>query len=53
MYGRLVRLDSFEALISGSYFLVMQKSEILAIREFIDWLRKSGAHVPEASEDAC
>ncbi|HHD7473738.1 TPA: LysR substrate-binding domain-containing protein [Klebsiella oxytoca] len=59
--GRLVRLDSFGTLISGSYFLVMQKSETPAIREFIAWLRKRGAmyqrhlksHVNDAGQKPC
>ncbi|WP_226869126.1 LysR substrate-binding domain-containing protein [Enterobacter hormaechei] len=50
MSGRLVRLDSFGTLISGSYFLVMQKSETLAMREFIRWLKRNVATVQEESD---
>lgn len=44
--GRLVRLDSFGILKSGNYFLVMQKSETPAIREFISWFCNSIADAP-------
>lgn len=47
--GRLVRLDSYEAILSGSYFLVRQKSKTPAMHEFITWLRKNAA-APEESD---
>ncbi|WNU99047.1 LysR substrate-binding domain-containing protein [Enterobacter sp. DTU_2021_1002640_1_SI_PRY_ASU_LCPMC_013] len=39
--GRLVWLDSYGTLLSGNYFLVRQKRETPAMREFITWLRNS------------
>lgn len=48
--GRLVRLDSYGTLISGTYFLVMQKSNKSGIKKFAAWLRKNISLVPEQTE---
>lgn len=48
--GRLVRLDDFGFLISGTYFLVKKKNAIPAINEFITWLGKYVTALPTGSE---
>lgn len=48
--GRLVRLDEFGTLISGTYFLVMQKSIKPGIQEFLAWLGKNIAPASEQPE---
>lgn len=48
--GRLVRLDNYGTLISGTYFLVIHKDYKTGIQEFAEWLRKNIAAVPEKSE---
>lgn len=48
--GRLVRLDHYGTLISGTYFLVIHKGHKAGIQEFAAWLRKNIAAVPVKSE---
>ncbi len=48
--GRLIRLDNYGTLTSGTYFLVMQTSNKPGIQEFAAWLRKNIAVVPVTSE---
>jgi len=48
--GRLVRLEEFGTLISGTYFLVMQKSIKPGIQEFLAWLGKNIAPASEQPE---
>lgn len=48
--GRLVRLDNYGTLISGTYFLVRQKNNQPGIQEFTAWLEKNIAAVPVKPE---
>lgn len=41
--GRLLRLDRYGTLETGTYHLVLQKHENSAVQEFIDWLMKGMA----------